>query len=119
MTEPFGLPLPLLSQAVLELQGPQALDQGRLGGLVEVFSHVAGLKPAVAEADDDPARRLLDATEGRGWGLHAGRRFLVRVKVERNPGGQTSSLLELLRGLLPHRLKQGGEAQFRRFFFTP
>jgi hypothetical protein len=106
--------------------GPRWHDFGQLGrtawhrttvprGLTHGF---ACLKPAVFQADHGPAGRFLHAAVGRSRSVRAGnpRHFPGGVKAESHLGGQDRGLLELFAGLLLDLVKQGQQAQFRRFF---
>jgi len=80
----------------------------------------ASLKPAVFQADHGPAGRFQHAAVGRSRGVRAGnpRRFPGGIKAESDIGGQNRGLLELFVSLLLDLVKQGQQAQFRRFFFN-
>ena len=68
-----------------------------------------------------PADGFLHAAVRRGRSVRAGipRRFPRGVKAETHFGGQGRGLLELFGGLLLDLVKQGGQAHFCRFFFSP
>ena len=107
--------------------GPRSHDLGqsrrtapRQTAVPRSWTHgFATLKAAMPQTDHRPADGLLHATARRGRRAGEPRRLLAGVKTETNIAGQLRGLLELFRGLLLDLVKQGGQVQFRRFFFSP